>query len=103
MKKIINNYSSQVIYRGEKKELENILKILCQIWGTGFEEQISIFSKEDKKIEGPDQRMYYNLERILYISNSSKPKFLFPIILKISKKADEKFSEKYGKIDMIEK
>ncbi len=108
MKKIINEKNYYVIYQGKIDELKNQLNYLIELWRPNWKnqiiedvsklEKINIF--ENKEISDMYQRIYYSNEKIFYRVNSSNrfiQKWVFPIMKKISKKADEKFIKKYSK------
>jgi len=95
MKKFIDKKSYQIVYEGSHKELESILRCLVEKVQKKLISEFTSLSKETKQISlYPSQRINYNLEKIVYLPNTSNKKFIFPILIKNSETADVKFLEK---------
>lgn len=95
MNKRIDKKFYQIVYQGKKEELTSILECLVKKIQKELLEDLDPVSIENNQISlYPSQRIYYSLEKIVYLPNTSNKKFMFPILLKNSLSADVEFLNK---------
>ncbi|MCR4327573.1 MAG: hypothetical protein NUV46_03265 [Nanoarchaeota archaeon] len=105
MKKTIDEKNYFILYEGLVEEMKVHLENLIGLWDKNLKEMIiedlncleNISSEENKEVSDMYRRIYYSKEKLMYRVNSSDKftqKFVFPLIVENSKKADKKFLEK---------